>query len=217
VEEQRKPIIVTPFPQFALRIPSRPLAAAGLRWRAVLFGVILAGYATSSSLASAQQSKPEEYHVKAVYLYNFGKFIQWPDTVAKDKSFPICVLGQDPFGVVLDATITGEKIDNRQLLPRRISSTRDAAGCRILFISSSEAPRIKDILAAVDKFSAVTVSDIPDFTAAGGMIQFVTRENKVRFEVNLTAVEKAGLTFSSQLLKVATDIRKAPGDEGVKP
>jgi hypothetical protein len=188
-----------------------------MRWRVFVIGLILTGVIGTTSVAKAQQSKPEEYHVKAVYLYNFGKFIQWPDTVAKDASFPICVLGQDPFGVVLDATVTGEKIDRRPLLVRRISNVREAAGCRILFISESEATRLKEILASVDKFSAVTVSDIPDFAAAGGMIQFVTRDNKVRFEVNLTAAQKAGLTFSSQLLKVATEIRKSPGDEGTKP
>src|SRR6202020_1018832 len=101
--------------------------------------------------ANAQQAKPEEYRVKAAYLYNFGKFVDWPDTAAKDESFKICVLGRDPFGSELDATISGETIDNRKLVALRIASPGDAAGCRILFISSSETAHLKEILAVVDK------------------------------------------------------------------
>jgi hypothetical protein len=129
----------------------------------------------------------------------------------------VCVLGRDPFGSSLDATLAGEAIDNRKLAARRIANPREATNCRILFISSSEAIRIKEILAAVDSSAVLTVSDMPAFTSAGGMIQFVLKENKVRFEVNLTAAEKAGLMLSSQLLKVATDIRKEPPGTSVKP
>lgn len=158
--------------------------------------------------AHAQQSKPEEYQVKAVYLYNFGKFIDWPPVAARDDSFAICVLGRDPFGAALDSTVAGESIHDKKLVARRIPAAQEAANCRILFISDSEAGRVKQVLSTVEKNGVLTVSDLPDFTANGGMIQFVVRENKVRFEVNLTATEKAGLTLSSQLLKVATDVKK---------
>jgi hypothetical protein len=173
----------------------------------MLLVMVLAGCAGLVSSVNAQKSKPGEYQVKAAYLYNFGKFVEWPATVAKDESFTICVLGDDPFGAALDATLAGEAIDSQKLVARRITNARDAAGCRILFISSSESGRIKEILTAVDKSGVLTVSDMLDFTSNGGMIQFVLKENKVRFEVNLAAGEKAGLTFSSQLLKVATDVR----------
>lgn len=159
----------------------------------------------------AQQSKPEEYQVKAVYLYNFGRFVVWPGAAtAAQETFDVCVMGRDPFGSALDATLAGETINNWKLAARRIAIPREATNCQILFISSSEAPRIKGILAAVGSSAVLTVSDMPAFTSNGGMIQFVLKENKVRFEVNLTAAEKAGLTLSSQLLKVATDIRKEP-------
>ncbi|MGC1685023.1 MAG: YfiR family protein [Candidatus Acidiferrales bacterium] len=149
--------------------------------------------------------------MKAVYLYNFGKFVDWPTanpTASKDDLFQICVLGRDPFGPYLDSILAGETIQNRKLAARRIANSREAANCRILFISNSEAPRIKVILNSVDKSGVLTVSDTPGFTADGGMIQFVLTENKVRFEVNLVAAERSGLTLSSQLLKVATQVKR---------
>jgi hypothetical protein len=183
----------------------------------VLFGLLLAVYAIFAAPAAAQRSRPEEYQVKAVYLFNFGKFIEWPAASARNESFTICVLGLDPFGPMLDATIAGEAIDTHKLVAKRIVSAQDAADCRILYIASSEAARVKEIVAVAKKSAVLTVSDLPGFTVNGGMIQFVLKENKVRFEVNLTAAEKAGLTLSSQLLKVATEIRKeAPGESGVR-
>ena len=186
------------------------------RFGSVLFAALAAVVGIVSAV-SAQQAKPEEYQVKAVYLYNFGRFIEWPASAVKDDSFDICVLGRDPFGPVLDTTVAGEMIDSHKLTARRMTSVQAAKGCRILFISSSEAMRVKDILNSADTAGILTVSDMPGFTGSGGIIQFVLKENKVRFEVNLDAADKAGLTFSSQLLKVATDIRKSPGTPGVRP
>ncbi len=188
------------------------------RWRLALLALIFLGWISLCPPGTAQQSRPEEYQVKAVYLYNFGGFVVWPATTATPSAtFDVCVLGRDPFGSVLDATLAGEAINNRKLAAKRIANPHEATNCQILFISSSEAARIKEILAAVDSFNVLTVSDMPGFTSDGGMIQFVLRENKVRFEVNLTAAEKAGLMMSSQLLKVATDIRKEPPSTSVKP
>lgn len=184
-------------------------------YRILLFFVILLRCASFAPSGVAQQSKPEEYQVKAVYLYNFGRFVEWPATPATDEPFAICVIGRDPFGPVLDATVARETIGSRKLVARRIATTRDATNCQILFIPSSEASRMKEILTLLDKSSVLTVSDMPGFTNSGGMIQFVLKDNKVRFEVNLTSAEKAGLTFSSQLLKVATDVKKNARNEDV--
>jgi hypothetical protein len=174
--------------------------------------VILGGCLGLACGVNGQQpSKPQEYQVKAVYLYNFGRFVEWPAAANPEELFTICVFGRDPFGDVLDATLAGETIDNQKLVARRISSLKETPHCRILFVSSSEAPRTREILKSVEKSRTLTVSDMPNFTANGGMIQFVVRDNKVRFEVNLRAAEKAGLSLSSQLLKVATDIRNEPG------
>jgi hypothetical protein len=163
-----------------------------------------------SSCLHAQQSSPTEYEVKAAYLYNFGKFVEWPAKVtAASELFSICVLGEDPFGASFDATIASESINGKKVVVKRIAKPQDAVSCRILFISSSEESRLKEILAALDDTSVLTVSDISQFTRRGGMIRFVMEANRVRFEVNLTTAEHAGLTLSSQLLKVAISVRRS--------
>lgn len=185
--------------------PLSQLAAVVLAWSLIGVGSL-----------PAQQPKATAYEVKAAYLFNFGKFVEWPPKVAAGTNAPftICVLGKDPFGASLDSTIAGEAIDGRSVLAKRFSKPQEALNCRVLFISSSEDAQLKEILATLEKTSVLTVSDISQFTRRGGMIQFVDDANKVRFEVNLTVAERAGLTLSSQLLKVAISIRRnsQPGD-----
>ncbi len=162
------------------------------------------------SVLQAQQPKVSEYQVKAIYLYNFGRFVQWPPnaTAAKGDSFSICVLGQDPFGPSLDSSLAGETLDGKPLAVKRIATPRDAGECRILFISSTEENHLNEILVALDESGILTVSDMPAFSRRGGMIQFVLEGDKVRFEINLTKAETAKLTLSSELLKVATTVRR---------
>jgi len=165
----------------------------------------------AASPLSAQQIKANEYQVKATYLYNFGKFVKWPPEVTADKSdsFAVCILGQDPFGTVLDTTLASEKLDGKPVVLRRISQPKDATDCRIVFISSAEDKHLKEILAALDSFGALTVSDMHDFARRGGMIQFTAEGEKIRFEINLGSAESAKLVLSSELLKVAANVRKA--------
>ena len=159
---------------------------------------------------SAQAPKITEYQVKAAYLANFGRFVEWPTSVAvaKSESFNICVLGQDPFGPALDVTLAGEMIGNQKVAAKRISTPGESLDCRILFISSSEAKRLNKIIDALDNSAVLTVSDIPQFSRHRGMIQLVLEGNRIRFEVNLTAAQRAGLTLSSELLKLANPVRR---------
>ncbi len=146
-----------------------------------------------------------------MYLINFSRFVGWPASPASSQTntFSICVLGKDPFGPVLDAALAGESIAGKSVAVQRVGQLQEAMGCRVLFISSSEESRLKDILAALNKTSVLTVSDIPRFTQRGGMIQFVLQEDRVRFEVNLASTAEAGLTLSSELLKVAVAVRRS--------
>jgi hypothetical protein len=195
--------------------PQRHVKGGRLRGVSQFMAVSVAWVLIGASCLCAQQSSPTEYEVKAAYLYNFGKFVEWPAKIATaDDFFTICVLGQDPFGATLDTTITGESINGKKVVVNRIARSKDAISCRILFISSSEESQVKEILAALDQTSVLTVSDMPQFTRRGGMIQFLVEENRVRFKVNLTAAEHAGLTLSSQLLKVAISVTRTspPGD-----
>jgi hypothetical protein len=157
------------------------------------------------------QSSPTEYQVKATYLYNFGRFIEWPNktTAPSGVPFTVCVLGHDPFGQALNAALAGETINGTNTVAAQISKPREAANCRILFISSSEDRQLKQILLALEDISVLTVSDMPEFSQRGGMVQFILDGKKVRFEVNLTPVQHAHLTLSSQLLKVAVNLRRS--------
>lgn len=165
---------------------------------------------------NAQNPKPTDYDVKAAYLYNFGRFVEWPakSTTSGAEHFTVCVLGQDPFGPTLDSTLAGETIAGRAIVAKRISSAQEVDDCRIIFLSPAEGGHLKKIVAELDKKAILTVSDMPQFVQLGGMIQFVLEDKKVRFEVNLTATQRAGLILSSELLKVAAAVRKssASGD-----
>ncbi len=188
----------------------------GTRGLSPLLAVVLAWLLSAGPSLQAQQGKATEYEVKAAYLYNFGKFVEWPAvaSAAKGEHFLICVLGQDPMGTALDTTIAGEEIKGVRVVAKRIAKPQEALNCRILFISSSEEGQLKEILTTLEKASVLTVSDLPQFTRRGGMIQFVQEASRVRFEVNLTVAERAGLTLNSQLLKVAINVRRTtqPGD-----
>jgi hypothetical protein len=164
-------------------------------------------------IVSGQRGHPTQYQVEAVYLYQFGRFVQWPDQKtqggASNSAFSICVLGRDPFGTTLDSTVSGESINAVPLKVVRIADLAETKSCRILFISDSEDERLPAILESLQKSPILTVGETPDFVTRGGMIQFVVDQNRVRFEINVTTAQRAGLSMSSQLLKVASAVRGA--------
>ena len=182
--------------------------------RRILFALLLAICQDAVPRASAQdRAHPTEYQLKAQYLTDFGRFgKKWGNRPmpAPDESFAICVLGQDPFGQSLDSAVRGENIGGAPLVARRIAQPLDAAGCRILFIGSSEAGQLSAILDAIGGAPVLTVSDIPDFVREGGIIEFVPEGNRVKFEINLSTAQRAGLSLSSDLLKVARVVRRTP-------
>lgn len=152
--------------------------------------------------------KPTESDVKAAYLFNFGKFLRWndPAEMAKHGSFDICVLGRDDFHGALERLTANEQQNG---LPERkvlLSSAVAARECAILFLSASELERVDKDLVELAGAPVLTVSDMPHFLEHGGMIQFETKGNHVRFAVSLDAANKVGLELSSQLLKVAVSV-----------
>ncbi len=192
----------------------QPLNSSVYRALGLWFAIGVLGFWDIPTLR-AQQGKPSEYQVKAAYLYNFGKFVNWPAGEKSDgDSFPICVLGKDPFGASLDSALANQSIGGKNAVAKRISKPQDASGCRVVFISSSEDRQLKDILAALDKTGVLTVSDIAQFSEHGGMIEFVLEADKVRFVVNLSNAEDAGLNLSSELLKVAVSVKRNPRPSG---
>jgi hypothetical protein len=162
--------------------------------------------------AQTRLNRPNDRDVKAAYLLNFGRFTTWAQTpdAADTPEFALCVLGHDPFGSALDTTVDGETIDGRTIIVRRIAGPTEAAGCRIVFVGATRSADLARTLQLLDGSAALTVSDLPDFLDRGGMIQFVSQGNRIRFAVNVAAAAKAGLNLSSSLLRVAASVR---GDE----
>ena len=192
------------------RVPSDRATRPVLSLRPLLIAVAAACAFLAIPVLHAQNPRPTDYQVKATYLYNFGRFIEWPGKVAAAQggSFTVCVLGQDPFGPSLDATLAGETIGGKTVVAKRISSAEESGNCQILFLSLTDDSRLNKVIADLDKKAVLTVSDMSQFVKRGGMIQFVLEGKKVRFEVNLTATQHAGLTLSSELLKVATAVKR---------
>jgi hypothetical protein len=179
-----------------------------LKWRRCL--VFMAFVTFASTRIHPQDSRPSEHQVKAAYIYNFGKFVKWPDGAPANQSgsFVICVLDQDPFGATLQSTLAGESVGGKPVVVRRLPRAQDATGCHILFIGSAQERDLNKILAVIDDSSVLTVSDMPDFSKRGGMIQFVPVGDRIRFEINLNGAERSRLVFPSELLKVAVAVRK---------
>ena len=174
-----------------------------------------AGIIISQVPAIAQTAKPTEYDVEAAYLCQFPKFAHWPAPDSRTgKTFQICVIGQNPFGHVLEDDAKGEQIQGLPLEVKAVATVREAGDCRILFIGSSATGEVASVLAAVRGAPVLTVSDMPDFTSRGGVIQFVLIDSRVRFRINLGNAERAGIMLSSQLLRVAVSIERdrRPGD-----
>lgn len=167
-----------------------------------LRGLALVLALAGAAFAPAQSTR--EYDLKAVFLYNFATFIEWPEEAfaGPDDPFVIGVLGVDPFGAALDEVVAGERVKHRRLTVRRLATLTEARACHILFISSSERERLREVLREVSGRPILTVADSPRFIDAGGMIGFATG-TRVRLHVNATAARQAGLTISSKLLRVA--------------
>ena len=145
-----------------------------------------------------------EYLINAEIPYNFAKFIIWPKESFSnvDASLQLCVIGKSPFGTAL-ASVEGKRIHTRRLAIRVIPDTSQIGRCHLLFVSTSEGGRLDDILSATDGTSVLTVSEIPGFSRAGGMITLKIVEDRTRFDINRLATNRAGLKLSAKLLRLA--------------
>ena len=146
-----------------------------------------------------------EYQLKAVFLFNFAQFVEWPPTAFPEAKAPLVigVLGEDPFGPYLDETVRGEKVNNRPLVVQRFRRVEEIKTCHVLFVSRSERERLGQILPSLKGRNILTVGDAEDFAVRGGMIRFVTEKNKIRLRINVDAAKTADLTISSKLLRPA--------------
>jgi len=178
----------------------------GRVWGCVFLLLVTALLPAASGQQNAQRNLllAPEYEVKAAFLLNFTKFVDWPPRASpSEPSFPICVYGEDPFGKVLDQIVEGERVQDQPITVRRISGSFTGP-CRILFLGRSEHDPRK-ILAEVPQ-GVLTVGEEGSFLQQGGMIELAVENRRVRFDVDLRATARGGLRVSSRLLSVARKV-----------
>ncbi len=169
-----------------------------------IIGCLLAAVLTASVRGEQPPDRAEEYRLKAAILFNLAKFVDWPENAFSDPGAPLvlCVLGSDPFGSSLDDVLRGRSIGRRTVVARRIAGL--AQGCHVLFIAGSERKRVSAITERLRDASVLTVSEDDAFTSQGGMIALETEGERVRFDINGGAAERAGLKVSARLLSLAS-------------
>lgn len=174
-----------------------------MRLGARIASLVLAASLAGATGIAAQSSG--EYDVKAAYLYNFAKFVEWPSEAfpSPDTPFAICVLGQDPFGRGLDDIIHGERVEGRPLVVRRLKGWDDAELCHILFVSTSVQEDFDQLLGGHTFRRTLTIGDVPRFLTAGGHISFFLEGSSVRFAIDRDNVARTDLKISSKLMRVA--------------
>ena len=191
--------------------PAKSAGRKRSRCYAVVFcvaGLLRLGTPVFADPAS-DSAKTLEYRIKAAFLYNFARFVEWPQEDAwNERKLVIGVLGKDPFGPILDETVRGKKTRGRPLEIKRLSHADDMASCDLVFVSSSERWRIETLLTALHGAQVLTVSETPNFLDKGGMINFVIENKRVRIDLNLSTTRAAGLSVSSQLILVAREVHQ---------
>jgi hypothetical protein len=159
----------------------------------------------SVSFIHAQNKTASDYQVKAVFLFNFTQFIDWPAGVfhSSGEAFVIGIIGENPFDDFLHGTVSGEKYGTHPIVVKYFRKAEDVRNCHMLYISSDDPDEVKNILASISSKNILTVNDTPDFTKRGGMVQFYIENNKIRLRINAERSKAAGLNISSKLLSVA--------------
>ena len=200
--------------RIALPIALRLVRCSRAVWRSstqsVIIGVLVA-FSVSASLA-AEVAAPSEYELKAVFIYNFIKFTEWPPAKLgkSDEPFIIGILGKDPFGGALDKVVEGDTLYDKPAVVRRYARVDDVVASHALFISFSEEQSITAVLKLLDGQGAsiLTIGETENFAKRGGVIGLKKENKKVVFGINLIAANRAGLNISAQLLKIAKDVVK---------
>jgi len=163
--------------------------------------------------AAGTSAAPSEHQVKAVFLFNFSRFVEWPPSAfsSADAPFVIGVYGRDPFGSDLDEVVRGESVNGRRLVVRRMQTVAETAGCHILFIPESERAQLGEILKVLKERSTLIVSDVDGVSRPGAMIRLVTQNDRIKLRIDAEATRAAGLIVSSKLLRASEIIGPAPG------
>ncbi len=186
-------------------------AGPGLARLLLRFGKAWVYFALLCLTAGTAAQAVSEYQVKAAFLYNFAKFVDWPGDEFSSPAEPlrVCIFGEDPFGATIDELMREKLAQGRPLTVRRISAPPAARSCQILFVPQASRSQSRELLGQV-KGAVLTVGETPEFLRDGGIINLTLEQNRVRFEVNLQAAERSRLKISSKLLVVARFVYGGP-------
>jgi len=156
----------------------------------------------------AQKASPSEYEIKAAMIYRFAQFLEWPTNLFASSQSPLQVgiAGPDPFGTAIDAVLKDQSVGTHDLLILRYPQPTSATNCHLLFISSGQATETEKLLTLLKAKPVLTIGEDEDFAKKGGHIRLYLQDNKLRFDINLAAMERSGLKMHSQVLKLATRI-----------
>lgn len=159
----------------------------------------------SNTSAYSQATPSKERQLKAAFLFNFSQFVEWPSAAFSDSQSPLVIgiLGDDPFGSSLDQLVSNEKVNNRPLLIQRYKSVSDIKSCHILFITISNKDELEETFGKLKGRNILTVGDTRNFIRQGGMIRFLTENDKIKFQINVETARAEGITISSKLLRLA--------------
>jgi hypothetical protein len=148
---------------------------------------------------------PVEYQIKAVFLYNFGQYVAWPDRAFTGPAAPfrLCVLGRDPFGILLDVTVEGQQSEHRPIEVLRLQDLKQAGQCQILFLSADESGRSNRLLDWARQRPVLTISDQPGFAAAGGAVELIKAQDHIQLRINHATLRHIGLEAHANLLRLA--------------
>jgi len=174
--------------------------------------LVLAAALVAAGRSPGADAPFTEYQVKALFLYNFSKYVDWPAAAFPQADAPITIglLGENKFDSALENAVAGKTIGGRKIVIQPVKNEADWGKCNILFISASENRRLAEILDRVKALPVLTVGESSQFVRSGGIINFMKKENTVRFEVDLNAAQLAQLQISSKLLKVADTVHGKP-------
>jgi len=185
-----------------------PIAGARLALVVVMRMLVLLGMIVPEG---AQGQTADEYQVKAAYMYNLAKFVDWPPGAFVSPSQPIvfCVLGQTPLSRALEDALAGKVVGQRPLGFRQLSDSNQAGACKVLFISAPDTKHLRQILDQVKPLHLLTVGESEDFAEQGGIARFFLDAGRVRLEFNLDAADEAKLHVSSKLLSLGKIMSRA--------
>lgn len=211
---------------------TRPLLSQAANQRigcSIAVAIVILGCLLVPAYADTQSGQYKEYEVKAAFIYNFLKFVDWPEEKMEnsDKQIIIGIIGENPFGSAANV-FKNKKVEDREVVLKYFESFEDIKNmskedraakeeslknCHLLFICQSERKQVREITDLVSKSSVLTVGDMDGFTKSGGIINLFIEDNKIRFNINLTVADKNGLKVRSQLLRLAKNVYRDDSDE----